>query len=317
MAEVESRTEKQAAGATKLSEAGIKGKIVEYLWYLKKQGYSESTIVGRSQLLQRLIKLKANLYDPETVKDIIAKQEKWSEGRKSNAVYAYTGFLKWLGGKWRPPRYEPEEKLPFIPLERELDDLISGCSLRISCYLQLLKESAWRAGEAWRLEWTDIDFANNIITLNKPEKRSKPRQFKASFKLMAMLNNLRNAQNPMSERVFNYVSTASMRRVFERQRKRIAHKTANPRILKISFHTFRHWKATMEYHKTKDILYVMKVLGHKSIKNTLRYTQLVNPGEDEYVSKVAKTIDEARVLVEAGFEYVCDVEDAKLFRKRK
>ena len=32
---------------------------------------------------------------------------------------------------------------------------------------------------------------------------------------------------------------------------------------------FRHWKATMEYAKTKDILYLMKMLGHKDIKTTL------------------------------------------------
>jgi len=38
--------------------------------------------------------------------------------------------------------------------------------------------------------------------------------------------------------------------------------------MQIHFHTFRHWKATMEYHKTKAILHVMKVLGHKNINNT-------------------------------------------------
>ena len=31
----------------------------------------------------------------------------------------------------------------------------------------------------------------------------------------------------------------------------------------------------MEYHRTKDILRIMKILGHKNIKNTLIYT----PGE--------------------------------------
>lgn len=62
----------------------------------------------------------------------------------------------------------------------------------------------------------------------------------------------------------------------------------------------------------------MKLLGHRNIKNTLIYTQLIKPGNDEeYISKVAKTIDEARMLVEAGFEYVCEIEKAKLFRKRK
>jgi len=73
----------------------------------------------------------------------------------------------------------------------------------------------------------------------------------------------------------------------------------------------------MEYHKTKDILYVMKMLGHKNIQNTLIYTQLITFESDEYHSAVAKTIDEARAMVEEGFQYVCTHNDAMLFRKRK
>lgn len=38
---------------------------------------------------------------------------------------------------------------------------------------------------------------------------------------------------------------------------------------------------------------------------------------DEYHSAVVKTIDEAKQLIEHGFEYVVDIEGAKLFRKRK
>ena len=39
--------------------------------------------------------------------------------------------------------------------------------------------------------------------------------------------------------------------------------------------------------------------------------------DDEFISKVANTVEEACALVEAGYEYVCDIEDAKLFKKRK
>jgi hypothetical protein len=74
----------------------------------------------------------------------------------------------------------------------------------------------------------------------------------------------------------------------------------------------------MEYHRTKDILYVMRLLGHKSIKNTLVYTQLIDfPEDDEFVCKVAKTVQEASQLIESGFEYICTLEDAKIFGKRK
>jgi hypothetical protein len=73
----------------------------------------------------------------------------------------------------------------------------------------------------------------------------------------------------------------------------------------------------MEYAKTKDILHVMKVLGHKNIQNTLLYTQLVNFENDDYYSATAKSVEEAQKLVETGFEYVCTFNDVKLFRKRK
>ena len=58
----------------------------------------------------------------------------------------------------------------------------------------------------------------------------------------------------------------------------------------------------MEYHKTKDILHVMQILGHKSVTNTLKYTQLVNFQTDDYTCKAEETLQEASQLIEAGFE---------------
>lgn len=76
----------------------------------------------------------------------------------------------------------------------------------------------------------------------------------------------------------------------------------------------------MEYHRTKDILHVKQVLGHKRIENTLIYVQLAEElfkDEIEYISKVAKTEGEACSLIDAGFDFVCDFNGNKLFRKRK
>jgi integrase len=76
----------------------------------------------------------------------------------------------------------------------------------------------------------------------------------------------------------------------------VAEKLKNPRILEIIYHTLRHWKATMLYHQTKDVLYVMKFLGHKNMKNTLIYidleTTLYLHGAEQYYGKTAKTEDE-------------------------
>jgi hypothetical protein len=65
--------------------ANIKGKIVEYSFWMLKQGYAKSTIKGRTKLLKRLMKLGANLYDSESIKETVSKQ-KWSIGRKANAL---------------------------------------------------------------------------------------------------------------------------------------------------------------------------------------------------------------------------------------
>ena len=61
----------------------------------------------------------------------------------------------------------------------------------------------------------------------------------------------------------------------------------------------------MLYAQTRDILYVMKILGHLSITNTNRYTQLVDFKDGEsFICKVAKSADDAVKLVESGFEFV-------------
>jgi integrase/ribosomal protein L37AE/L43A len=309
--------EQQTTEVLRRNETEVKGKITEYVWWMKKQGYSESTIMGRSKLLQILAKRGAELYDPESAKTTIAKQQ-WCEGRKANAVDAYSTFLKMLGGKWEAPHYKSVAKLPFIPKETEIDQLISGCSKRMATFLESLKETAMRSGEAWQLKWTDIDFTTNTIRIT-PEKGSNPRIIHVSKKLTAMLETL---PKNYGDRVFSnpHQPLDHYRDNFCQQRKRIASKLQSSRILRITFHTFRHWKGTIEYHRTKDILHVMQLLGHKNIKNTLIYVQLAEElfkDDQDYISKVAKTETEICSLVEAGFEYVCEFEGHKIFKKKK
>ena len=163
------------------------------------------------------------------------------------------------------------------------------------------------------LKWIDIDFCNRSVRIT-PEKGSNPRILKLSNKLVAMLNSLPRK----NEYVFQNGLLKHFGGNFRQQRKRLAYKLENPRINRITFKTLRHLKATMEYHKTKSLMHVMHVLGHKSIQSTMVYTHLVDFGDDEYVSQVAKTAEEGKQLIEAGFDYVCTTpENLMLFKKRK
>ena len=74
----------------------------------------------------------------------------------------------------------------------------------------------------------------------------------------------------------------------------------------------------MLYAKCKNILWVQKQLGHKNIRNTLIYTQLLQFDEDEnFTCKIAQTKAEMTDLIEHGFTFVHEKDGLAYFKKRK
>lgn len=123
-----------------------------------------------------------------------------------------------------------------------------------------------------------------------------------------------------NEKVFPS-TISSVKTSFYHSRKLLARKLQNPRLSRITFHTFRHWKATTLYHQTKDVLYVKEFLGHKKLDTTLLYIQvekaLYKDESDEFTVKVARNPEEIKQLLEVGFQYVCEKDGLLYFRKRK
>ena len=80
--------------------------------------------------------------------------------------------------------------------------------------------------------------------------------------------------------------------VFRYRDKNLARLHDNPRFLEIHYHTFRHCKALREYHKTKDILYVKAVLGHRKIETTMTYDELYKQiyGDDHRGEFILKSL---------------------------
>jgi integrase len=79
---------------------------------------------------------------------------------------------------------------------------------------------------------TDV---NKTVRINNPGKHGNSRIIKISTKLIVVLRALPRK----SDRVFEGL-VHSMRSNFGIQRRRVAEKLKNPRLLRISFHTFRH-----------------------------------------------------------------------------
>ncbi len=290
-----------------------KDRILQYAWWLKKKGRREATITSRVRRLRGLAK-NCNLMESESVKEMLANSEA-KDSTKAITASVYTDFLKCFGLQWEKPDYTIERAIPFIPLESEIDQLIAGCSRRTATLLQLLKETGIRIGEAARMKWVDFDAERRTVRV-LAEKRSNPRIARISEKLVGMLDLLPKR----SEYIF-HTNADMLRNIFDIQRKRIALKLNNPRIAKITFHTLRHWRGTMEYHKTKDSDHVRRVLGHKHLQSTETYInieQAVFPeSSDEFSVKVAHNLKEGCQLIESGFEYVTELDGFKVFKKRK
>jgi len=308
---------KTVAGMEKTTEADLKGKLLQFEFYCKKEGLEEITAKTFVTAIRSISKYTQLISEPESAKEALSKMTV-SENTKFLYSCAYTRFLDFLGKTWKPPKYDFVEKLPeFLPTEIELDQLIAGCGRRTSALLQLIKETGMRLGECLRLTWICINVDKRIITLTHAEKRSSPRVFNVSTTLIGMLNSLPKE----SEKVFGKMNKSSATTCLINQRKRIANRLNNPRIAKIHYHLIRHWYATLLYHKTHDIHHVAQMLGHKHTMTTEIYINMekmaFNATYNEYNVKIASSIEEACQLLEVGFEYVTEIDGKKLFRQRK
>jgi len=231
------------------------------------------------------------------------------------AVYAYDIMAtKILKISWTRPKYKQQDTLPFVPDETELDQLISACrSRRMAAFLQTLKETYADPDEILTLRWIDVDFSNNILTINFPVKGHNAGQVKISVRLVTMLNALPKT----SERIFptNY---NNMAKSFRRVRKRVARNLENPRILAISFRTFRHWGGSMIAHYTNgNVLTVKKMLRHKDIRNSMKYIHMIHIKDDEFDIATGTTVEEIKQLAAAGFKKFDEINGTHIFRRPK
>jgi len=267
-------------------------RIAEHAFWMQKNGYSESTIRAAVKTLRHLSR-NCNLLNPESFLNYNATA-KYGDNRRCHILDDVTRFYKSLNIPFNRPRHRVVEKLPFIPLEAEIDSIISGVNLKTSVFMQIVKETWARAGEVWALKWIDVDFNKGTVTIT-PEKGSRPRLKKLKPETIAAMLRLPKVSRFIfhKDNANRYESYDDFYRYYAIQRAKIANKLGNPNLTRISFKTLRHFGATKRYWETKDILHVMQELGHRSIKNTLIYTQLVKFEGDEYVSKAVKTTKEA------------------------
>jgi hypothetical protein len=96
--------------------------IINFLWKLKKLGYKDTTIKESYSKILKNIAKNCNLNDTEAVREFMAKKHV-SSGRKELIVNCYLNYCKYKGLHFTIPRYQRVDKIPHVPLEKDIEAL--------------------------------------------------------------------------------------------------------------------------------------------------------------------------------------------------
>ena len=302
----------RSENTAKLSD--FKGKIIKLALSLRNLGYSDTYLTNMVRALNS-IAAKINLDNTCSFSEFVAKG-KWRESYKANLCDFYSHYCKLYDISFVKPKYRRDHKLPRVPTEEKINLILGHASKKYVVIYKIAMECGLRPVEIGNLTLNDVDLDKGVISVYSA-KNGNPRVLKLKNETLALLTaHVKSKNFGLNDRLFPSGSIIS--NTYERLKASVAKKLNDPGLKKIRLYDLRHYYATMLYYKTKDILLVKEKLGHRNINNTLIYTHLVSFNDnEEYYSATAKTVEEAKKLIEQGFEYVTDLEGVKLFRKRK
>lgn len=163
-------------------------------------------------------------------------------------------------------------KIPRHLTGEEVYSLLEGCPPRIYALVVTAVNSGMRRGELLNLVWTDMDLKKRIITVRNKEnwhtKNYESRTIPINDFLFEVLS--KHPHHIRSPYVFCNPDGSPFNNTwlnFEAALKKAG-------IEHLPFHCLRHTFASHLVMSGVDLATVQKLLGHKNIKTTMRYSHL-------------------------------------------
>jgi len=283
---------------------------------MKKNNKSDYTINFTRKSLAHLSK-HTSLNEPEAVKMLIADLKNVTDGYKRNLCIAYNKYAKFYGIEWKMPKYKPEAKNISLPTREKLQMLIANAGNALSMKLQMSMETGLRPVELMRLKVKDLDFEHkhvNPTTAKNGNPRTLPMSENLKMKLQEHV--IRKNLSP-TDRLFGNADADYYSKQYRSMRNNLAKKLEDTSIHQIRLYDFRHYFCTKKLNDIGNPYTVMVLMGHTKLETTQRYMHMMNLNDDEWNCAGATTANEAKKLIENGFQYVTTIEGIQLFRKRK
>lgn len=171
--------------------------------------------------------------------------------------------------------YKKEKQKPFS-LD-EIDLILSSVSGQVRNFLGLSFFTGMRSGEILALEWDDIDFATDTITINKTVAQGliNPAKTKSSerdieilpkakefLKAQQLETGLKNSYVFLNDKNTHFSSNDNFYRNYQAILKKL-------NLEKRSLHNTRHTFASIMLNNGIDPLWVSATLGHENLQITL------------------------------------------------
>lgn len=177
-------------------------------------------------------------------------------------------------GNFEIPKGTKKKEMNFLTIDEFENFINQEKNIIYKNFFIILFNTGMRLGELWCLNWDDVDFKKNTISINKsynpangsetvPKTNKSNRDIKISDKVINSLNEMLNYKTDKYVFGTEKITGTTLRRKCNNNCK-LAKIDKNIRI-----HDFRHSFASMCINKDIPIRIISNYLGHENISTTL------------------------------------------------
>ena len=293
----------------------------KYIDYLKNIKQVKSTTAYRNE---NAIGLMIDIISPKAVVDdltVLYVRQQLVDSEKSNTtlneyIKRFGAMIRWayrnelitsqsLADKLEKfPDLSKKEKIKdkFLEVEevKKLLDYMYSHNIRVALMIDFMIHTGMRYGEMAALTWNDIDFENQVISINKtydsinkivtsPKTLSSNRKIGSNNHIDKLLKNIKTLNNIISienivfqDKKGDYYHHANFNKHLKKAQQ-------NLNMTKtITSHIFRHTHASLLFEKGLDIETISRRLGHSSPDGVTKdiYVHITNRKQQEDFEKI-------------------------------
>jgi integrase len=176
---------------------------------------------------------------------------------------------------------EPPGRLRYLTRD-EMEGLLAACPPHLRPIVVVALHTGMRKSEILRLKWQDVDFARKTIIVRKT-KNNEPNVLPINQTLLGELQHVPHHLHSA------YVFCNTAGDPYDEVKRSFNTACRKAGIKDFRFHDLRHTFASHLIMNGVDLKTVMRLLGHKDIRMTLRYAHL----SPEHLQAAVGTLDQS------------------------